>query len=237
MKIIGNKVHDYYDTVNQYGYDNTGNIFVRDPTEIQSVVLPDNLKFLLEPCHLHNHARTGNKTRFEFFFIKVLVAGKMYGGVRIRYNIGSNVSIFGSEFETVFVYSFELFQEFMKAHDIEFDQQLKKSHWWTQDPMTFVNVQNYFNNIDLLEPCIDHKLVIALITPHGRGECKIEFNGELKKVEFYKCMDAFTIFQELSMYVDGCLTSPGNQMIEIEDKYKIEGHGFDTTYGFRTRKK
>jgi hypothetical protein len=37
------------------------------------------------------------------------------------------------------------------------------------------------------------------------------------------------------MYVDGQLAYPGNIMVEIDDKYKITGKGFDPVYGFRTR--
>jgi hypothetical protein len=37
------------------------------------------------------------------------------------------------------------------------------------------------------------------------------------------------------MFVDGQLAYPGNIVIEIDDKYKIESKGFDKKWSFRKR--
>lgn len=99
---------------------------------------------------------------------------------------------------------------------------------------------NFFTPLDCLNFSIENKLVIAVIDSADRpdyGRQNIKLNCELKRYDFYKLFDAYTAFQELCMYVDGQLAYPGNMTIEIEDKYKIAGKGFDPVYGFRTRPK
>lgn len=67
----------------------------------------------------------------------------------------------------------------------------------------------------------------------------ITVNPNLKSLQFYKVMDAYQCYQELDSYICGKLSFPHNVMVEIEDKYKIEQHGFDK-WSFRkmpTKKK
>ena len=52
-------------------------------------------------------------------------------------------------------------------------------------------------------------------------------NPNLKKYEFYKVVDAFTAFQEIQMFISGVLGIGEREIIEVEDKYKIDQHGYD----------
>ena len=87
------------------------------------------------------------------------------------------------------------------------------------------------------ELCSSRKLIIAIAEPQGNGsyrnDTSIELNGALKRVQFYKVFDPYTTYQELSMWVDGYIAAPGNVMLEVADKYRIEGHGFDYKTSFR----
>lgn len=56
---------------------------------------------------------------------------------------------------------------------------------------------------------------------------KLITNPVLKNYEFYKVVDAFTAFQEISMFIGGVLGIGEKEIIEVEDKYKIGQHGFD----------
>ena len=240
MKLIS-KFHDYYDgLINLHGYDSSGNMFFRDPETLSSKDIPLHLKFLTENFNLGNTTRYGvDRKQYKLSFFRVLVVGKIYGGVKVEFDTPYDPTKYIVEFkQTLFFYSFELFEDFMTSKQIEFDSQ-QKSSWWTDhhNRISLSKTKEHFNVIDQTENSIVNKLVIALITPAQSRSYNIEFNGELKKIEFYRVMDAYTLWQELSMYIDGCLSSPGNKMIEIEDKYKIEGHGFDSQYGFRTRPK
>lgn len=66
---------------------------------------------------------------------------------------------------------------------------------------------------------------------------KIIINPRLADYEFYKVFDTYTCFQELEMWMAGTLSYPQNIMVEVSDQTKVEKHGFDKQYGFRTRPK
>lgn len=68
-------------------------------------------------------------------------------------------------------------------------------------------------------------------------EVKIEITKNIKllDIDFQKVKDAFTCFQDISQYCFGVLSNIESSGSDIDDKYKVEGKGFDSVYGFRTR--
>lgn len=64
----------------------------------------------------------------------------------------------------------------------------------------------------------------------------IENNPNLKSINFQKIKDANSVFQDIFQYLSGVLGNIEKDTVHIEDKYKIQQHGFDTKYGFRKRK-
>lgn len=68
------------------------------------------------------------------------------------------------------------------------------------------------------------------------GEANIFINPPLTRYHFAAAVDPFTAFQELSMFIGGVMTTTGPQMVEISDKDRLIGHGFDAKQSFRTRK-
>ena len=62
------------------------------------------------------------------------------------------------------------------------------------------------------------------------------YNPILKDYEFFKVVDAFQAFQELSMFISGVLGGQSPKMVEISDNIRIEKHGFDKM-SFRKEKK
>jgi hypothetical protein len=52
-------------------------------------------------------------------------------------------------------------------------------------------------------------------------------NPILKDYEFYKVVDTFQAFQEISMFIGGVLGRGEKEIVVVEDKYKIAQHGFD----------
>ncbi|WP_415913155.1 hypothetical protein [Neptuniibacter sp. QD37_11] len=89
---------------------------------------------------------------------------------------------------------------------------------------------------------MDHQSPIAIVrkkndwnmTDHYRYKVAIELNPCLSDLQFYKVMDAYTAFQELSMYLSGVLRVNEPATAEIEDKYRVSGHGFNDQ-SFRAR--
>ena len=46
-------------------------------------------------------------------------------------------------------------------------------------------------------------------------------------MKFQTIFEPFTAFQEIEMFLGGVIGSNENNIIEIEDKYRIESHGFN----------
>lgn len=61
-------------------------------------------------------------------------------------------------------------------------------------------------------------------------------NPKLKDYGFDRIKDSFTTFQEISMYLSNILVEQ-KEVAVIEDKYRIEQHGFDLKTSFRKEKK
>ncbi len=53
------------------------------------------------------------------------------------------------------------------------------------------------------------------------------YNPVLADYKFYKIVDAFQAFQELSMFISGVLGGNSPKMVEISDKIRIAKHGFN----------
>lgn len=68
------------------------------------------------------------------------------------------------------------------------------------------------------------------------GTSKLIINPILKNFDFHKHMDIFTIFQEIEMFISGVIGVNTKPIVEISDKHKIIGHGFDFKYSFRKDK-
>lgn len=61
-------------------------------------------------------------------------------------------------------------------------------------------------------------------------------NPKLKDYGFDRIKDSFTTFQEISMYLSNILVEQKETAV-IEDKFRIEQHGFDLKKSFRKEKK
>ena len=61
-------------------------------------------------------------------------------------------------------------------------------------------------------------------------------NPKLKDYGFDRIKDSFTAFQEISMYLSNILIEQ-KETVCIEDKFRIEQHGFDLKKSFRKEKK
>lgn len=52
-------------------------------------------------------------------------------------------------------------------------------------------------------------------------------NPVLRNYQFSKAVDPFTAFQEISMFLTNIIGIEENPTVEVSDKSKLEGHGFD----------
>ena len=74
MKLISTKINDYYDCcINQYGYETDGNVFIREPQDIQvKIHLPktnEHLGFLSELTKEHPLLQLGDEFGCMLFYL------------------------------------------------------------------------------------------------------------------------------------------------------------------------
>lgn len=81
-----------------------------------------------------------------------------------------------------------------------------------------------------------NKCPIILVKGTYEGRYNIH-NPRLYEIEFQKVIDPYTTYMELDMFISGVLGKTGGEMVTISDKDKVDKHGFDAKYGFRTRPK
>ncbi|HSK71546.1 MAG TPA: hypothetical protein VK892_07620 [Pyrinomonadaceae bacterium] len=82
---------------------------------------------------------------------------------------------------------------------------------------------------------LEHKVPVWIIRMDTTGN-KGLVNPKLKDYEFDRIKDSFTTFQEISVYLSNILVEQKETAI-IEDKFRIEQHGFDLKKSFRKERK
>jgi hypothetical protein len=250
MRILGEKVNDYYDCcISQFGLDKSGNIFLREPSTLQIPFKSKYDKTKIENVHLltclfndnlrtYHYVKNIDNEKINIVINFVIFAGKTYPFVRLYSEPGA----YGKNFDNYF-YSYENLLEFYEKElklIMPEKADKKKSYWYSSDDSQYWNkeyLQKLFSNIrDYSALLSEYKIVIGLpkiFRYYSPSSYEIEINIELKNIQFYKCLDAYTAYQELAMFVDAKLEYPGNIMINIEDKYRIAAHGFDHKYAFK----
>lgn len=156
------------------------------------------------------------KNVFYHNLLKIIFCGKIYPLIRIQINNATS--------DINYFYDFDSYQNFLQKHKIEFSNTKGRNI-----------AENFFklsitpNQYTFL---IENKITNAIIENDS-----IIFNGKLADYSFYKVFDPYTAYQELDTWLSGVLSYPQNIMIEVGNESKIEKHGFDKKYGFRTRPK
>jgi hypothetical protein len=82
---------------------------------------------------------------------------------------------------------------------------------------------------------LEYKVPIWTIKFNG-SENNGLINPKLKDYGFDRIKNSFTAFQEISMYLSNILVEQ-KEIAAVEDKFRIEQHGFDLKKSFRKEKK
>ena len=69
----------------------------------------------------------------------------------------------------------------------------------------------------------------------GKNVVNILLNPCLRKLEFFRVKDPYTCYQDIYQYINGVLGNTENIETEMSDLDKVQQHGFDEKYGFRKR--
>ena len=229
MRIIYGK--DYYDNALAYGRDESI-VFVRSKSDLRT------------DGEMHDHAISGNRAVLKgvtYIFERIIVyfCGKVYHGIRTK------TSSYTRDFPTwkedvTFFWNIDNFKEWLVNTKIP---QFKATAENKRD--RYIYTTNYKEKTTWM---IENKIVVAVRFPEVIGmstnktyDWRPDFDSQhwkvnsdnLKSVQFYKVFDAYTAFQEISMWIGGVLALPANPMVEIDDKIRIEKHGFDKIKSFR----
>jgi hypothetical protein len=216
MRIIGG--HDYYDGALAFGHDPSV-VLVR---EKDKVLDSDTAKRL---GLYHRYLSTPYSRNMTLWgTVAVVVADKLYMGATVR-EIGKDAH---------YAWSQEAWADLLAQFD-RAAPRMGLTRWsrrWLlkypdEDPTKF------FEPMPVPAPVrhymIDNRISI-LLSDHvsGRPEKGWLINPDcLKESGFAKCIDPYTLFQELDMWVSGVLGMPANAMVEVSNDTKIHKHGFD----------
>jgi len=235
MRIIS-KDHDYYDVVQKQGADKNV-VYLRNFTKLGSKDTKDKEDFakLVRPISedlkviyrtergFHNFGTTS--VGFVFF------CNKVYPYIEFR--ITEWTGKYSSITERVICYNVSSVKKVIDKYKAGY---YKESQ--TFDLKTMLKrVDLLFSNSGkelkgLIDLHFKHKCPIFLSVYNGYRD-EVEANPILKEIEFFKVFDAYSAYQELSMFVGGILTGNATKTIEISDEMKAAKHGFDK-YSFKT---
>lgn len=243
MRIIS-PIHDYYDSAMVY---NTSEdiIYFRDPKifeikygriqpsypelvkEVYDKIYTIFDKYNSWTCYDKNNKWYDSYNGIQHRLI--IFAGKLYPVIRFSLRDKDK-----DKDKDYWLYSFEELKDFFEKHELKFSNDTRN---FFRDRKSENTVKEFFNHVTNYDSKIYDFLLEKKISICVINRISIKFNVKLSDYEFYKKFDAYTAYQELDMWISGTLSYPQNIMIEVQDKDKIDKHGFDKKYGFRTRPK
>ena len=228
MKIIS-KYKDYYDSiVNTVGIDNAI-IFERHQSEENEIILDD----LYTPLKIDDSNKTSqnNHETISYHFKLLGYCGSIYPCLQI------NKSYYHSYNNTQeFIYDIDIIKEIYFKLFNQKDKYIAYHHNWN-------NYISQLSNKKLLNLFLDKKIIAFVIYKQGltnwssgsKTICCISYNPILKDYHFFKVKDAFTAFNEISIFVAEQLNTEISDF-KMSDKQLVVSKGFDPIYGFRKRK-
>ena len=246
MKIIGG--HDYYDSGLSYGIDDKVILVRHKNTDSEDS--PDIVKWKDCPLRpgptglMHRWSRDDSVTVGDSSYllkpITVYVAGKRYGGMKFQheYYKASYPDTTGAK--DFVVWGHDVWLKVVETNNLPVSTKRKGQ---IDGASTADRLAEHFTNEvcnkDELDWLIENHVAIALYCDDGgqrRDWWRINPIG-LRAYEFMKRLDAFTMFQELSMFIGGVLPGGQSPMVKIADeKVRIHKAGFDPKWSFRKHK-
>lgn len=228
MRIV-DKRRDYYDIGMGLGYDAEDSIvYVRTPKEIE-----------------HEGWRSRSRSLWAHIFVGF--CGKIYPGFVIHADHHEK-PVKG------ICYSLDDIDKFVRTHMPEAEQEIyfsternrsRRYSWFYQKHGYYVSYwgrRGFEDSIEKMKT-YEFKHYKKLFSEHNcpifvvdEDEHKTYINPLLRPWEFYKVVDPYTAWQEVSMYVGGVLLAPVNPVPDIPDDTMRDIKGFDK-WSFRKEPK
>lgn len=188
-----------------------------------------------------------NRNMYSFSSIHVSFCGKLYTGFKYKYYTtpirSSTDTVEGTVWNSDQIAA--ILAKIDKDDYIEFNRnkERKNSRWYFRRSFTREKIDALFALNGQETDVEGHQFykapVIAGHTQYNPWNLelqatKCEINPCLADLEFYKVMDPYTAWQQLSMFIPGVLGSSDPNTIEIDDKLRAEAHGMDN-WSFRRK--
>ena len=215
--ILHTDFHDYYDNAIGFGVDQKVH-FNRFTREIDIILKTQNDR----PVHY----RSGllGFCGFTYPFIKLERLDK-------RFQCGWDDDR-PKVLETHFAYSYEAY----KAKEAEWHN--FSNDFWYWDQVRDVKLKQFFTDWAMQNDTVfrEHQIPIWVMNYNSGKEKNGIANPKLKDFQFERIKDSNTAFQDISMYLANILVEQ-KEVASVEDKYRIQQHGFDLKESFRNTKK
>jgi hypothetical protein len=249
MYIIS-KSKDYYDSCASLGIDKTL-IYKRDLiTDENTSVGEDICEKFLTPSGMWDKYKTSiyasrnafGRRHLGLFLHIVGFCGKLYPLIQYRHEVGSALTPISEYFYTQ---DLDRLKALVEKDDTlsmcltldryhGYGTKKKESEW-----IRFTKAVHDLNEVEYLDPFVKYSVPVFIVglVPHLESKKHmLLLNTTLKEQEFYRVKDPHTAWQEISMFLGGVIPRQVPETVEIKDKDRITGHGFDK-WSFRKQGK
>ena len=216
MRIIS-KFHDYYDSIQGYGFDPTI-IYIRNRDEIHKHDLSKSIPSLLLNDLYSNEYKHSFGDIGEIYF-----CGKRYRFVNFIKSVNEKtIFLYFYSLESLLYYLAKAYKKDIKKRSKKAMQKYIKTY--EKECKEFYSINNNFEqNIKLHE-----QFNTPIFTVYNKNDNPdIVINPSLKDMNFQKVFDPYRAFQEIDMFLSGVLQSPENKMIDINDSDMRDKKGFN----------
>lgn len=251
MRIIS-KFKDYYDSVQAYGQD-SNLVYLRKQEEIilkeDEELISEMLKDIPSFPSVYKAWHSSNKISIIGFCGKLYPVWSYNDEIKIKRNIGgTNTGTYTTEKEiSGAVYNSDEALQVLKKYKTYKDylKTFNKSSiggWRVSFNKHAIDVavQNISKNTKLDKYFWDNKVPTFLVTRNRHRRLSSDpkymliLNPNLSDWNFYKVKDAYTAYQDISMYLSGVLGLNDPETVSISDKDMKSQKGFGHKYAFKT---
>jgi len=231
--IIISKFHDYYDSGMSYGLDkNLRYIRKREETENVSE-MPKQLYEMLKKLP-DKYDYWQNSVLFSVRPFLIVLCGQVYLGYHLSGLKDPNYKnpLPEQTLPDKYIYNLHSLKKILEKYSKdEYQSFLKKSPTYR-----FLKSFNHDHLEEAFEEFGDKKIGVdihidekapILFIGHKKREYIYIKNPVLRDIHFYKRLVAFTVFQNISMFIGGVVSGTFPPMVELSEKERIQKQGFD----------
>ena len=212
--IIHSKFNDYYDCIQKYGQDSTQH-WVRNTSEVKLAYTEPAVAHIKDQRYPIEYLDNSSPYSSRWTWYWLGIAGKVYP-------IYTNTE--------QFMYSTDAIIDNIKASDKKGD---KLRSFLARAKYSRKSQKIYFDNVfedtkafEYLFSKYNAALWLLNRLDYAKGYV-LTINPILKQFDFQTVLDPMTCYQEITMYLSGVLGCSCPTTVEVADKYRIDGHGFD----------